>query len=61
MRLPLALLAAAATIAAAGIAGAAEPAATPAPVRPEIFAPVTLTADLSALSEKERRMLGLFI
>ncbi len=61
MRLPLALLAAAVTAAAAGIAGAAEPPAQVAPVRPEIFAPVTLTADLSALSEKERRMLGLFI
>jgi hypothetical protein len=31
------------------------------PVRPEIYAPVTLTADLTALSAKERAMLGLFI
>jgi len=31
------------------------------PVRPEIYAPVTLKADLSGLSEKERRMLGLFV
>jgi hypothetical protein len=43
-----------------GAASAAETAET-APVRPEIYAPVTLTADLSALTEKERRMLGLFI
>ncbi len=32
-----------------------------APVRPEIYAPFRLTADLSALSAEERRMLGLFI
>jgi hypothetical protein len=30
-------------------------------VRPEIFAPVTLTADLSTLTPQEREMLGLFI
>src|SRR5262245_44294593 len=30
-------------------------------VRPEIYAPVELKADLSALSDKERKMLGLFI
>jgi hypothetical protein len=32
-----------------------------APARPEIYAPFRLTADLSGLSENERRMLGLFI
>jgi len=32
-----------------------------APVRPEIYAPVTLTADLASLSAKEREMVGLFI
>jgi hypothetical protein len=32
-----------------------------APARPEIYAPVTLTGDLGGLSERERRMLGLFI
>ena len=32
-----------------------------APARPEIYAPVTLTADLSGLAPGERRMLGLFI
>jgi hypothetical protein len=31
------------------------------PARPEIYAPVTLTADLAALTAKERTMLGLFI
>lgn len=31
------------------------------PPRPEIYAPVKLTADLSGLTAKERRMLGLFI
>ena len=43
----------------AGRASAA-PAVT-APARPEIYAPVTLTADLAWLSAKERTMLGLFI
>lgn len=54
------------------IAGAAETAgssantgATPAvavvPARPEIYAPFTLTADLTGLSSSERRMLGLFV
>src|SRR5512137_331012 len=38
---------------------AAAPAMTA--VRPEIYAPVTLGADLSALTGKERQMLGLFI
>ena len=32
-----------------------------APVRPEIYAPVTLTADLAPLSAKEREMVSLFI
>jgi len=32
-----------------------------APVRPEIYAPVTLTADLAQLSAKEREMVGLLI
>ena len=54
----------------AGAAGAAEPttatkagAGAPAvvPVRPEIYAPVTLAADLSTLNAKERQLLGLFI
>jgi hypothetical protein len=31
------------------------------PARPDIYAPVTLTTDLSALTAKERQMLGLFI
>ena len=31
------------------------------PARPDIYAPVTLTADLSGLTDKERQMLGLFI
>jgi len=35
--------------------------ATQVPVRPGIYAPVTLRADLSPLSEKQREMLGLFI
>jgi len=44
-------------------AGAADPAGSQAlaPVRPEIYAPVTLTADLAPLSTKEREMVGLFI
>ena len=42
---------------------AAQAAAAPAmtAVRPEIYAPVTLSADLSSLSTSERQMLGLFI
>jgi hypothetical protein len=31
------------------------------PARPQIYAPVTLTADLSGLTAKERQMLGIFI
>jgi hypothetical protein len=53
---------------AAGVAGAADAVKAPAgapvrtvPARPEIYAPVTLTADLSALTANERKMLGLFI
>jgi len=41
-------------------AAPAEPAAL-APVRPGIYAPVTLTADLAPLSAKERTMVSLFI
>lgn len=60
---------AAATILAAGAAVAAgstmhEHATTApavAPARPEIYAPFTLTADLSGLTANERRLLGLFI
>jgi len=44
----------------AGAAGPGAPTAL-APVRPEIYAPVTLTADLAPLSAKEREMVGLFI
>jgi hypothetical protein len=40
--------------------GATDPAKT-VPARPEIYAPYKLTADLSALTDQERRMLGLFI
>jgi hypothetical protein len=40
---------------------APNPAAELVPVRPEIYAPFRLTADLSTLSADERRMLGLFI
>jgi hypothetical protein len=43
------------------IASAAEAAPQLVPARPEIYAPVTLTADLSGLTGKERQMLGLFI
>jgi hypothetical protein len=44
-------------------AASAAPAAAEslAPVRPNIYAPVTLTADLGSLTAKEREMLGLFI
>jgi hypothetical protein len=47
----------------AQFARADEPAASQglAPVRPEIYAPVTLTADLAPLSAKEREMVSLFI
>ncbi|HWJ06771.1 MAG TPA: hypothetical protein VNS57_13405 [Steroidobacteraceae bacterium] len=65
----LAGIAVATALTTAGAAHAAEggmqrdatstPAATPA--RPEIYAPFTLTTDLSGLTQNERRMLGLFI
>ena len=48
----------------AGAAGADEvkmQQATTAPARPEIYAPFRLSADLSGLSENERRMLSLFV
>lgn len=40
---------------------AASDTAALAPVRPEIYAPVTLTADLAPLTAKEREMVSLFI
>ena len=46
---------------AAAASAPTNPAAEAVPVRPEIYAPFRLTADLSALSAEERRMLGLFI
>jgi len=46
---------------AAAVTPAANPAAELVPVRPQIYAPFRLTADLSSLSPEERRMLGLFI
>jgi hypothetical protein len=60
---------AAMTLAVTGAAGAGEVAmqkdaeAAPAtvPARPQIYAPFTLQSDLSWLTDKERRMLGLFI
>jgi hypothetical protein len=60
---------AAMTLAVTGAAGASEVAmqkdakAAPAtvPARPQIYAPFTLQSDLSWLTDKERRMLGLFI
>jgi hypothetical protein len=42
-------------------AGAPADAAALAPVRPGIYAPVRLTADLAPLSAREREMVGLFI
>jgi hypothetical protein len=54
-----AVLAAIATAHAAGAAPAAVD--NLAPVRPDIYAPVTLTADLGSLSAREREMVGLFI
>jgi hypothetical protein len=52
-----------AIIATAHAASAAPAAAVEsiAPVRPDIYAPVTLTADLGSLTAKEREMVGLFI
>ena len=43
------------------VAADAAPAVKLVPARPDIYAPVTLTADLSGLTAKEREMLGLFI
>jgi hypothetical protein len=39
----------------------AQPAPATVPARPQIYAPFTLQSDLSGLTDKERRMLGLFI
>jgi hypothetical protein len=51
-----------AVIAAAHAASAAPATSeTLAPVRPQIYAPVTLAADLGGLTAKEREMVGLFI
>ena len=50
-----------ATFTTAASAADAPQAATLVPARPDIYAPVTLTADLSGLSARERQMLGLFI
>ena len=40
---------------------AAEPGVGTVPVRPEIYAPFTLSSDLSELTDNQRAMLGLFI
>ena len=45
----------------ASSAAGTSPAGATAPVRPEIYAPVTLTADLASLTAKEREMVSLFI
>ena len=56
------VLAMAAALTVTAAAQAAAPAATPlVPVRPEIYAPVTLTADLTPLTAKERTMIVEFI
>jgi hypothetical protein len=66
VRLPLASLALSTLLACSAVSvsdadgGVDKTAATVQP-RPEIYAPVTLQADLSTLSAKERQMLGLFI
>ena len=59
----LALVAAAAAAATLSVAHAAPAGGGPelAPVRPGIYAPVTLSADLKGLSEKERTMVSLLI
>jgi hypothetical protein len=49
------------TFAIPATAADAAPAVKLVPARPDIYAPVTLTADLSGLTDKERQMLGLFI
>ena len=51
----------AASAAEAAVAPGAEPATAVVAARPEIYAPVTLAADLSSLSASERQLLGLFI
>jgi hypothetical protein len=53
------ILAAIAAVQAAGAAPAAGDGLVP--VRPDIYAPVTLNADLGSLSAKEREMVGLFV
>jgi len=55
------LIAGAAHAAASASKAEAKAPATVVPARPEIYAPFTLTADLSGLSENERRMLSLFV
>jgi len=50
-----------ATFTASTAAADTAPAVRLVPARPDIYAPVTLTADLSGLTAKERQMLGLFI
>jgi hypothetical protein len=55
-----AVLAAISTAQAAGAAPAAGEVGL-APVRPDIYAPVTLDADLGSLTPKEREMVGLFV
>jgi hypothetical protein len=45
----------------AASAAPAAPVESIAPVRPDIYAPVTLTADLTSLTAREREMVGLFI
>ncbi len=66
MRMFRAMLVTAAVAAFASAAGVAQPVANAVdvktvPARPEIYASVTLGADLSGLTDRERRMLGLFI
>jgi len=61
-RVPVpAIVAAFAITAATGSVRAAEALSAQAPVRPDIYAPVTLSADLAPLSAKEREMVSLFI
>jgi hypothetical protein len=55
------LIAGTATAAGSSVNAEARPPVAIAPARPEIYAPFTLTADLSGLSASERRMLGLFV
>lgn len=55
------LIAGAAETAGSSANTGAKPAVAVVPARPEIYAPFTLTADLTGLSSSERRMLGLFV